>query len=117
MKLKNHEILIICVTAACILFTVGFFVGRGSAETTVQLQTIVEEKNEQNTENSLPKIDLNTADQEHLCTLPGVGEAIAERILSYREENGDFSSIEELKNVSGIGEKVFEGLRDRIAVE
>jgi comEA protein len=62
-------------------------------------------------------INLNTASKENLMKLPGVGEATAERILLYREENGKFENIEELKNVRGIGEKRFEKIRPLIKAE
>jgi competence protein ComEA len=62
------------------------------------------------------KVNLNTADSAQLETLPGIGMATAQRILDYRAKNGDFATIEELKNVSGIGEKKFEGLMDKICV-
>ncbi len=66
---------------------------------------------------SLEKININTADVGILCNLPGVGESLATRIIKYREENGKFKSIEDLKNVSGIGEKKFESLREYIVVK
>ena len=61
-------------------------------------------------------VDLNTADLEALDTLPGVGPVTAQAILDYREENGPFSSVEELENVYGIGEKTLENLRDLVTV-
>jgi len=61
-------------------------------------------------------ININTATAEVLQTLPGIGEKIAASIVEYREENGFFSSIEELKNVNRIGDKVFESLKDKICV-
>lgn len=65
---------------------------------------------------SVGKIDLNTATSEQLQTLNGVGPATAEKILQYRSQNGYFKSIEELKNIDGIGDKTFEKLKDSIKV-
>ncbi len=61
-------------------------------------------------------VDLNTADAAALDTLPRVGPALAERIIAWREENGRFTSVEDLLAVSGIGEKMLEALRDRVRV-
>lgn len=61
-------------------------------------------------------IDLNTADQAALETLPRIGPALAERIISWREENGRFQSVEDLLAVPGIGEKLLEGIRDGVRV-
>ena len=62
------------------------------------------------------KLDLNQATVEELDALPGVGPAIARRIVAFREKNGAFKRIEDLMNVRGIGEKTFLRLRDRIMV-
>ncbi len=62
------------------------------------------------------KINLNTATREELMSLTGIGEAKADAILKYRSENGSFSSIEEIQNISGIKSGVFEKIRDRITV-
>ncbi len=62
------------------------------------------------------KIDLNRATVSQLISLPGVGPALAERIVEYREKNGRFQKVEELLNVRGIGEKKFAKLEARIAV-
>ena len=61
-------------------------------------------------------ININTATAEELTQLKGIGEVIAQRIVDYRNENGAFSSIEDIMNVSGIGEKKFEAIRDNISV-
>ena len=62
------------------------------------------------------KININTADSTGLQELTGVGPSTAEKIINYRNENGKFKTIEDLKNVSGIGDKTFEKLKDKITV-
>lgn len=63
------------------------------------------------------KININTADISALQTINGVGESLAEKIISYRETNGKFKSIEELKNVSGIGDKKYEDIKEKVVVK
>ena len=72
-------------------------------------------KNE-NTEKDSSKININTATLEELDKLPGVGEATANKIISHREENGQFKTIEDIKNVNGIGDKKFEKMKELICV-
>ncbi len=62
------------------------------------------------------RVNLNTADATQLETLPRVGPALAERIISWREANGGFQQVDDLRSVSGIGDKTFEGLRDHVTV-
>ncbi len=62
------------------------------------------------------KIDINTATSEELQTLNGVGPATAEKILQYRTDVGYFKSIDDIKNVNGIGDKTFENLKEYIKV-
>lgn len=63
------------------------------------------------------KVNINRADESSLTTLPGIGPSKAQAIITYREENGSFQTIDDLKNVSGIGEKTFEKLKDLIDVK
>lgn len=60
------------------------------------------------------KVNINTADEPTLETLPRVGPAMAARILAWRAANGRFTAVEDLMSVSGIGEKTFEGLKDLV---
>lgn len=62
------------------------------------------------------RVNLNTADVAALDTLPRVGPAIAERIIAWREENGRFTSVDDLLSLPGIGEKMLAGLRDLVTV-
>lgn len=63
------------------------------------------------------KININTANSNLLQSLPGIGPVLSERIIEYRSKNGFFSSIDDIKDVSGIGEKKFEGIKDLICVQ
>ncbi len=60
------------------------------------------------------KVNINQAGAEELCTLPGIGASKAESIITYRTQNGPFQSIEDIKNISGIKDAVFEKIRDLI---
>ena len=61
-------------------------------------------------------ININTASQTELATLPGIGEGIAGKIIKYRDENGSFKSIEDIMKVSGIKDKLFSKIKDQITV-
>ncbi|MBU2385610.1 MAG: ComEA family DNA-binding protein, partial [Actinobacteria bacterium] len=61
-------------------------------------------------------VNINTADAAALETLPGIGPALASRIIAWREANGGFRAVDELLAVSGIGQKTLEGFRDQVTV-
>lgn len=62
------------------------------------------------------KVDLNSADEAELCTLPGIGSSRAKAILKYRKEQGSFQSVDELLSVPGIKEGIYEQIRDLVTV-
>ena len=72
------------------------------------------DNNENSKTNS--KININTATKEELLLLNGIGEAKAEAIIEYRTKNGNFTNVEDIKNVSGIGDAAFEKIKDQITL-
>lgn len=63
------------------------------------------------------QININTADDNTLQSLPGIGPVLSKKIIDYRNQNGLFEVIDDIKDVSGIGEKKFEGIKDLICVQ
>ena len=63
------------------------------------------------------KININTATLDELDALPGIGPAIAQRIIDYRTQNGDFKKIDDIKNVRGIGDALFEQIKDLVTLQ
>lgn len=68
------------------------------------------------TEKNNSKVSINSASLEELMTLSGIGEAKANAIISYRQENGNFNTLEDIKNVSGIGDSVYEKIKNNITL-
>lgn len=79
-----------------------------AGERTIEDKTVTSSNN---------KVNINTASKEELMTLPGIGESKALAIISYRQENGRFSSIEELKDISGIKDGVFLKIEEYIVAD
>lgn len=86
-------------------------------ETYVTTESGISIENEQVPSTQKEKINLNTATQVQLETLPGIGPSTAIKIIDYRTENGKFSNIEDLKEVSGIGDTKFEKVRELVYVK
>ena len=122
--MKNARIsLLIVLTCVFAAFMLGLFAGRNFNKMPVtvrSLPAVTEAPAEIQPENTAPTepkiIDLNTATSEQLQTLPGIGPVLAERIVAYRQENGTFTSVGQLMNVSGIGDKKLEELWDYVTV-
>ena len=129
MKLKKPETVTILVTAVFVVFTLGFLAGRGTSRVvTVEPQHAVIADTappDEETPSSPPstgvvinkdggRININTASAAEISDLPGIGETLADRVIRYREENGDFAGVEDIMNVSGIGEGKFDAIKDYI---
>lgn len=117
--MKKQGWILIWITCGFLCLLSGIFLGRNMNKGYIPVQNILNSQT-QPTEESKPlydgKIDINTATLQQLQLLPGIGESLAQRIITYRTENGNFSAIEELMNVSGIGEKKFEAIRDYVKI-
>ncbi|PWA12500.1 competence protein ComE [Pueribacillus theae] len=82
-----------------------------------EAETPIVTQNNPNVAEGGDKVKINSASSEELQKLPGIGPAKAEAIISYREENGAFKSVDDLLNVSGIGVKSLEKLKDIITID
>lgn len=60
----------------------------------------------------MEKVNINTADMEQLMQLPGVGEGTARKIIDYRNSNGQFKTVDQIKSIPGIGDKKYEKMKD-----
>ena len=76
----------------------------------------LEEETSKDKDTIIDKININTSDETALQTLNGIGEAKAKAIIEYRNQNGKFKTIEDIKNVPGIGDSIYEKIKDNITV-
>lgn len=115
---------LVFVTALFSAFLLGFFLGRQSGAVQIQINSVVsgqpstsppETTQPDRTQAGFP-ININTASAEELTSLPGIGDVLAGRIVSYREQYGSFLSTEELMDVTGISEKSYERIREYVTV-
>jgi len=123
MKIKPFETILIGLACCAVLFTAGFFTGRltaghtiyvsgsGSTVTTQRLSVPTEEPEE-----DITPVNINTADEEALCALPGIGPELAGAIVEYRQEHGSYTVTAELMNVSGIGQATYDRLKALVTV-
>ena len=79
----------------------------------LETENIIEDTSKEKEE----KIDINKATQEELETLSGIGPSTANKIVQYRKDNGNFKSIEDIKNVNGIGESKYNEIKEKIIVK
>lgn len=89
----------------------------GESESYITTSSGVVIDNEESESTQSSKVNINTATQTQLETLSGIGPSTAAKIIAYRQENGKFTKIEDIKNVSGIGDSKFEKIKDDIVVK
>ncbi len=96
----------------------GFLVGLTATDLCAQAQPQQKPAQAQQAKQVEPtKVNINKASKDQLAKLPDIGPKTAEEIINYREKNGPFKKIEDIKKVSGIGDKKFEKIKDLITVE
>ena len=123
MERKNcpakAELLLLGITAAflCLVLGLSAFIRSGAGAAQYEGFTVETERAASSAELLPPEeepVDINAAGVEELATLPGIGEKLARRIVDYRAEHGPFSAVDELVNVSGIGEGKLEARRGHV---
>lgn len=127
MKLNKAEIAAIVITLIFITLTVilPLLDSNGSAAVTVSAGNSTSEETSElqafhsQTPEASPQlsVNINTATAQELCSLPAIGETLAERIITYREEHGLFTSIDEIMSVAGIGANTYEDIESNITVD
>lgn len=117
-SLNPTEKLTIIISLVVLLFLVAFkFFSNVPAQDGNVITYAVNSVSFESKDATQKQVNINTADEDTLRTVSGIGEAKARAIIEYRNEHGDFSSVDELLNVSGIGEKLLEKIKPFITIE
>ena len=122
--MKNQHIWpLITITIVFFAFLLGFFFGRQISPDPIQISAVLSDgpvnvtAEPANPEKTVTfPININTAEKLELTALPGIGEVLAGRIIEYREQNGGFSTVDELMNVSGISNNRFNAIKDYVSL-
>ncbi len=112
-----HSILVLALATSALVLPV---VDAAAASATVQgagySMTVAAPEGSQDSQESQEPVDVNTATEKVLEKIPGIGPAMAQRIIAWRKEHGPFERVEDLLNVRGIGVKTLEKLRPFVVV-
>ena len=116
--MKKPQKVLIIITAVFICLLVGIFVGRNFTGNYIALNsgTSSTQATSPNGDVQDGRIDINTATLYQLQLLPGIGQTLAQRIIDYRTEHGDFKTVDDLLNVSGIGESKLGNIKPYIKI-
>lgn len=115
--LKNLSKLFLVGILLCIAVYIGVFIGRTSSANVLSVSDLQQVKQGEPDELTFHKIDLNTATADDLNDIPGVGPAVAKAIIEYRDEYGDYYKVEELKDVKGISDELYESIKEYVTVK
>lgn len=116
--LKNISKLFLLGILLCVAVYIGVFIGRTSAGNVINLSELEKSSaQEYSADQKFNKIDLNSATADDLNDIPGIGPATAKAIISYREEYGRFYKIDELKDVEGISDTLYESIKSYVTVK
>lgn len=116
-KIAQGEGLLLGLTGLFLCLLLGLYLrDRRAVEAPAFVETALTAPVEEVRPDPAP-VNLNTADREALTALPGIGEALAERIVAYREEHGPFAAVEDLTEVSGVGQGKLAALEGLVTVE
>lgn len=120
--MKKCQYVFITLTIAFVCLLAGIFIGRNVIRPDAVLTPAADsfsdipQESQGIPEITVGKININTADEDQLMLLQGIGSSLAKRIIAYRQEHGSFKSISDIVKIEGIGQKKFESMKDYITV-
>ena len=122
--MKKSIIAAACITFCFICIGLGVFIGRLSSHARPRSESSYYTDTKPPKINTIfdqpeyidGKLNINVASKENLCLLPGIGEALAQQIIDYRQNIGPFASVEELRFVNGMGSKKLDAIYDYVTV-